>query len=103
MSTTAEHIAARNDGDLRDRLIAAAEQRGILSPASAVDAQLGRLVSIPITVAGQATSVTDVHAYANAVRKEYLADSRALPAGLNPGAVTDDHLRAAIDAVFPQA
>jgi len=103
MPTTAEHIAARDDGDLRNRLVAAAEQLGILSPAAAIDGQLGRIVSTPITVAGQETTVTAVHAYANAVRSEYLSDTRALPPGLNPGAVTDDHLRAAILAVFPSA
>ena len=49
---------------------------------------------------GQSTTVTAVHAYADAVRKDYLADTRAMAPGLNPGAVTDDHLLAAVTAVF---
>ena len=99
-SSTSEHIAARDDLDLQHRLIAAAEQMGLPNASSAVAGNLGALISHPIIVNGEETSVTKVHAYAAAVRKEHLADERALPPGLNPGAVTDDHLAAAIAAVL---
>lgn len=100
MSTTSEHIAARDDLDLQHRLIAAAEQAGLENASSRVAVALGALVSKPIEVNGETTSLTAVHAYAAAVRKEYLADDRSLPPGLNPGAVTDAHLLAAVQAVL---
>ena len=100
MPSTTEHIAARDDIDLQHRLIAAAEQSGINNAASRVATALGTLVSHPIEVNGETTSLTAVHAYAAAVRKEYLEDERALPPGLNPGAVTDAHLAAAVLAVL---
>lgn len=83
---------------------AAAEQAGIPNAASEVSANLGRLVAAPVNVGGP-TSITEVHAYASDVRKTYLSDSRALPPGQNPGAVTDPILAAAIQAVLapPQA
>lgn len=96
MTTTAQHIAARDDRDLQQRLIAAAEQAGIPNAASIVAGSLGALVSRPITVNGEQTSLTAVHAYASAVRSELLEDDRLLPPGLNPGAVTDAHLTAAV-------
>ena len=61
------------------------------------------LISREITVNGEQSTITQVHAYAAAVRKEYLADERALPPGLNPGAVTDAHLQAAVQVVLGNA
>lgn len=101
--TTSQHIAARDDLDLQLRLIAAAEQMGIPNAQGAVVSNLGALISKPVTVNGEETTVTKVHAYATAVREELLASDAAMPPGLNPGAVTDDHLRAALLAVLPDA
>ena len=101
MSTTSQHIAARDDRDLLHRFIAAAEQAGVPNAQTQIPANLGALISRPIEVNGELTSVTEVHAYADLRRREYLADDRALPPGLNPGAVTDTHLAAAIAAVLP--
>lgn len=92
-ATTAQHIAARNDPDLIARLVATAEQLGIDNAQQVVEANLGKLVSVTVDVGGS-TSITEVHAYAADVRKDYLADSRALP----PGAVTDPILTAAVRA-----
>lgn len=103
MTTTTEHIDARDDFDLQRRLTAAAEQLGVPDAASRVAMALGTLVSTPITVNGENTSITAVHAYAAAVRKEYLDDARAMAPGLNPGAVTDAHLSAAVTAVIGTA
>lgn len=94
--TTAQHIAARNDEDLRDRLVAAAEQAHIDSPEAFVTVNIGRLVSTPVD--GDST-ITTVHAYADDVRKQAVAQLPP-PPGLNPGAVTDAHLAAAIQAVW---
>lgn len=101
MASTSEHIAARDDANLQRRLIAAAELAGVPEAATRVAAVLGSLVSQEIVVNGERTSITAVHAYASAVRGEYLSDSRALLPGLNPGAVTDAHLAAAVQAVLP--
>lgn len=95
--TTSQYIAAREDRDLLERLIATAEQAGIRDPRSAVVSALPQLVLHPLQ---DGQTVASVHAYAADVRAQHLADSRALPPGLNPGAVTDDHLRAAIQAVL---
>lgn len=94
--TTAQHIAARNDTDLVDRLVAAAEQARVDNPAQFVQLNLGRLVSTP--VAGDST-ITTVHAYASQVRKQLLDTLPPAP-GIDPAAVTDDHLHAAIQAVW---
>ncbi len=100
MPTTSEHIAARDDGDLISRLVAAAEQMDIPNAGSAVSAVLPKLVSSTISVNGEETTLTTVHAYAAAVRRDLLESEAALPPGLNPGAVTDAHLEAAIQAVL---
>lgn len=100
MPSTNEHIASRDDLDLQHRLIAAAEQAGIDDAASRVATALGKLVSKTIEVNGETTSITAVHAYANSVRNQLLASDAAMPPGLNPGAVTDAHLQAAVMAVL---
>ncbi|QBI98124.1 hypothetical protein SEA_FIREMAN_41 [Microbacterium phage Fireman] len=97
--TTSQHIAARDDLDLQHRLIAAAEQMGISNASSTIASNLGTLISRTITVNGEETTLTKVHAYADGVRRNLLASEAAMPPGLNPGAVTDEHLRAAILAV----
>lgn len=90
MATLSQHIAARNDDDLAERLVAAAEQAGVPQPAQWVEQHRGRLVSVPI---GD-TTVADVHAYAVAT---YNPTPRP---GANPAAVTDAQLAQAVDAVF---
>lgn len=89
MPTIAEHIAARNDQDLRERFVAAAERSGIDAPAHWVDSQMGRLVSADIG----GTSTADVHAYAVAT---YEPTPRP---GQNAAAVTDPQIEAAVAAV----
>lgn len=100
MTSTSEHIAARDDDHLQARLVAAAEQMGYPNAKSEIGAHLPELVSQPVEVASAETSITAVHAYAAQVRAELFASAAALPPGLNPGAVTDDILRAAITAVL---
>ena len=100
MSTTAEHIAARDDIAIQARLVATAEMHGVLNARTWVMQHLPELVSTGVVVNGESTSVTATYAYAAAVREEYLADERALPPGENPGAVTDPILLAAIEAVL---
>lgn len=99
MTTTAEHIAARDDQDIQARLIATAEMMGVENARTWVTQHLATLVAEPVIVNGESTSITATYAYAAAVREEYLADSRALPPGENPGAVTDPILAAAVESV----
>ena len=94
--TTAQHIAARNDEDLKERLVAAAEQAHIDNPQSFVDQNMGKLISTPVE--GEST-ITTVHAYAADVRRQALEAVPPAP-GLNPAAVTDTHLATAIQAVW---
>lgn len=101
MVTTMQHIAARDDLDIQHRLIAAAEQSEIPNASSIVAQNIGKLVSASIVVNGETTSIAAVHAYAADVRDQYLADERAMSPGLNPGAVTDVILAAALQAVMP--
>lgn len=94
--TTAQHIAARDDADLRARLIAAAEQKHIPNPEQFVQANMGNLISTKIT--GD-TTLTAIHAYASGVREAAVA-ALPLPAGLDPAALTDPQLLETIHAVW---
>lgn len=96
MTTTAEHLAARRDIDLRERLVAAAELAGVPGDANAwVDANIGALITAPVD--GNST-IASVHAYANG---NYQDAIEALPErpGADLAAVTDTHLAAAVAAV----
>lgn len=93
--TTAQHIAARNDKELKERFIATAEQAQVPNAAQFVEMNMGRLVSTEVG----GTTVTAVHAYATQVRTEALAQVPP-PAGLNPAAVVDSQLAAAVQAVW---
>lgn len=96
MATTAQHIEARDDIDLQRRLIAAAEQANVPNAQSAVASALGKLVGLEIEVYGETTTIADVYANAAAVRREHLADEKALPPGQNPNRVTDEILVTAV-------
>ena len=87
----ADLIAARDDTDLRERVRAAAEARGLGS--GWADSQMGRLVAAQITSADQTTTIADVLAYARAT---YTPTPRP---GQNPAAVMDDMIYAAIEAI----
>ncbi len=95
MATTTQHINARNDPDLLDRFIAAAEQQGFENASTWIQARMGKLVTQEVD--GSQT-ISDVHAYAENVRKEYIENTPQRP-GADLGAVTDAHLVAAIGAV----
>lgn len=89
MASLAQHIEARNDGDLLARFVAAAEQAGVPNPQQWTEQNRGALVATPI----DGTTVADVHAYAVAT---YQPTPRP---GVNPAAVTDTQIAAAVAAV----
>lgn len=94
--TTAQHIAASRDQDLRERLVAIAEQQHIPNPQAFVEQNLGKLISTEIA---EGTTVTTVHAYASQVYQDAVA-ALPLKPGLNPAAVTDAQLNTAVTAVW---
>lgn len=102
MASTNQHINARNDPDLLDRFIAAAEQANVPNASAWVQANMGRLVCVVVEVGGEGEgddkTVSDVHSYADEVRDAYIAATPARP-GANLGAVTDAHMVTAITAV----
>ena len=95
MATTTQHIITRNDPDLLDRFVAAAEQEGVPDASAWVQANLGALIAAEAE-GGQV--IADVHAYAYETREAYIA---ATPerAGASLAAVTDTHLTTALAAV----
>ena len=56
--TTAQHIAARDDQNLTDRLIAVAEQAHIPEPSSFVKMNAGKIISTEIA---PGTTLTTLH------------------------------------------
>lgn len=89
MATLAEHIAARKDDDLLDRLVAAAERAGVPSPRVWVEQRLGELVAVDV---GE-TSLATLYAYAVAT---YEPTPRP---GEDATKITDEHVRLAVEGV----
>lgn len=97
MTTLAEFTAAATDPELRARLVAAAQEAGIPNAEYWVDANRGSLTRASVGDPGNAAAtVASVYAYAWNVYRETLPQKP----GANPGAVTDDHIRHAVDTVF---
>lgn len=78
MATTTQHIIARNDPDLLDRFVAAAEQEGVPDASAWVQANLGALIAAEVE-GGQVIAATPERA------------------GASLAAVTDTHLTTALD------
>lgn len=95
MTTSAAIIAASQDRDLHDRLIALAAEQGIQNPQSWVESQLSALACAPVNDTGD--SVASVYEYADAQYKAKLAELKA--PGKDPAIVTDAHLRNAIQTL----
>ena len=88
MASYKEHIAARNDADLADRFVAAAEVEGIDNPKQWVEVRVGALVAVPVS---DGKSVADVYAYA--------VDQYKGRPGQDASYVSDEQIKAALDAV----
>lgn len=96
MASTAQHIEARSDPDLLARLVATAEQAGIPNASAWTQEHMGALICTPVQ---DDQTIADVRAYAAAVREQAVAALPPAP-GFDPAAVTDVHLRTAVDAFF---
>lgn len=90
--TSHQIIAAASDPDLRARARALAATLDGLTPTD-IDTAMQRLVATPIIVAGQDTSVAATY--------DYALQTRPPAPGINPAAVTDQHLLAALQAIRP--
>lgn len=88
MPSLEDHINARDDQDLRERVTAAAERLNVPNAAQFVQNNMGHIVSVDIG----GTTIADVHAYAVAT---YDPPS---PPGENPAAVTDTQILEAVTA-----
>lgn len=95
MPTTAQHMNARSDVDLMARFTAMAEMMELPNPAGWVQVNMPKLITQEVE---NGQTITDVHAYADETRNNYIAATPP-PPGLNPGAVLDSHLRTAIEAL----
>ena len=96
MATTAEHLAARGDVDLRMRLEAAAEMHGIREAEEWVEKNIGALLTAQIA---SDKTIADVYAYAAGEHARLLKEVSP-PPGANLAAVTDSHLAAAVADVL---
>jgi len=86
-------ILASNDAQLRERLISLAPQLGVRNPAYWVDLHMHEIVGEELPDGAGTTTVATVLEYAHLVYKP-----TPLP-GANMAAVTDDHIRAALQRV----
>ena len=91
MTSIADLIASSTDTDLRARVRAAADARGLFF--NWTDLHMGKLVATEIEAAGEQTSIADVYGYALAT---YTPTPRP---GENPAAVLDSMIFDAIDAI----
>ena len=88
---------AASDPALQARLAAAAAEAGIPNATVWVAEHARELAAAPVNETGD--TVVSVYDYAYQVRASHLAEPEALPPGENPGAVTDDFIRHAVQAV----
>lgn len=96
MATSAAIIKASQDRDLRERFIAIAAEQGVQNPQAWVESRLSALACAPVAESGS-DSVASVYEYADTQYQKKI-NSLVSP-GLDPSAVTDDHLRHAITAL----
>ena len=97
MTTTAQHMAARANSELIERLVAMAEMNHVPNAAAWVQFNLGILISESLTEGGD--TIASLLDYALA---EYQKAFSALPPlpGSNPSIVTDAFLQMAVDRVL---
>ena len=89
MATSASLIAAAQDRDLLARAIALAAEAGVENPQAFIESRRHQLAAASVSESGD--TVASVYEYA-AMQPRYRT-------GEDPAAVTDEHLRAAIDAL----
>ena len=86
MATSSALISAAQDRDILARAIALAAELGIESPQAFIESRRHQLAAAPVSESGD--TVASVYEYA-ALQPRYRT-------GEDPAAVTDDHLRTAI-------
>lgn len=96
--TSAALIAAYADNDLYERIVALAATLGI-TPDQVADKRWAMVIAAAND--GGTDTITSVYAYAMDVRAQAVAALPPLP-GINPSAVTDEHILYALGKVFDQ-
>lgn len=94
-TSSAAIIKAAKDNDLRERFIALAAEQGIDNPHGFIDSKLQQLASAKVG-AGEDT-IASVYEYADAIYNQEL--SKLTTPGKNPAAVTDEHIRYALNVL----
>ena len=95
MATNLDHRIARQDHNIRERLVAAAEQEGVQMAEFWVEQNIGQLIAADVDPSEEGEStIASVLAYKNA---NYV---RQLRPGEDASAVTDAHLREAVKVVI---
>lgn len=96
MATSNQIIAAANDPELQERIVALAAKRGIPTPRESVQTRLMEIVAKDIEGTGaSASSIATVYEYAAVTFKP------APRPGSNPAAVTDEQIEKALQALWP--
>lgn len=92
MPTSAQIIAAYRDSDLLERITAIAAAEGIANPDQWVGMRIRQIVAADLDGDGGASnSIASVY--------EYAVETTPPRPGANPAAVTDDHIRTALQCV----
>lgn len=114
MPTSFAIIAAAKDANLTDRIAALMAALNVQDPDYESQQLRRAIVLAPITVNGEETTIATVREYAATLRDQAIAARDAAIAqaeadhpvpcdpGLDPAAVTDGHIRAAIQVLIDQ-
>lgn len=105
MATSNQILAASSDKELEQRFVAIAASKGVENPRYWVADRMMQLANAIVT---DGQTIADVYAYADDNHRQAVADLQAQLDGLqtpgaNLAAVTDTHLRSAIDALTTPA
>jgi len=92
--STHDFLAATTDPDLLRRAQATAAMAGVTNPDAWAAANIASICL------HNDAAVVDAYAYAASIREQHLAATPP-PVGINPGAVTDEMLASAVEALRP--
>lgn len=94
MANLSDISEASRDGDLADRLMSAAAEKGVANPAAWVGENSRKLAAAPIAEGDTTNTIASLYAFAR--------DTRPPAPGKNPAAITDEYIRFAVQTVLDQ-
>ena len=97
MASPQDLIDAATDAQLKARAVALLAATGSRSASGDVETRIGEIVAqaVDTNPDGTTASIASIYRYASDIRERAIA-AIPPPPGTNPGAITDDHLRAAL-------